>query len=126
PSSAAFFAAALALASAAFSARAWASGDLSCFGAFSGLASSGFLAIELVSGTLGDAHDLAVLALAGDLESNARRLTVLAGERDVGNVDRQLLGDDAALLLRRLLLMALDHVDAANGGPLGSRIDLDY
>src|SRR5215216_5677371 len=114
PSAAAFLAAAFCFAACAFSARACASGDLSTFGAgLSALPSSGFLAIDLNSRALGDAYLLAVIARADELESNTRRLAVLRiGDCDVGQMDRQLLGDDAALLLRRLLLVALDHVDA--------------
>src|SRR6476646_8752096 len=95
------FFAALAVAACAFSARAWASGDLSVFGAFSALpASSGFLAIDLNSRTLGDTNELAIVTRANRLESDACRLAVLwISQRDVGQVDRQLLGDDASLLL---------------------------
>src|SRR4029078_7289191 len=112
------------------SARACASGDLSTLGAlagFSPLPSFSLSAIDLNSRALGDPPALAVCALAGDFEAHARRLAVLRiRERDVRQVKRQLLGDDAALLLRRLFLVALDHVDAAHGRPLGARIALDH
>src|SRR5689334_16997654 len=103
------FFAALALAAAAFSARAWASGDLSTFGCFAGFSalppSFSLSAIDLDSRTLGEANELALVALPYGLEPDAGRLAVLGiGERDIGQVDRQLLGDDAALLLRGLLL----------------------
>src|ERR1700754_842408 len=113
---AAFLAAALSFAACAFSARAAASGDLSTFGALAGLPPSFSLsAIDLDSRALGDADLLAVVARAHELESDACRLAVLRiGNRNVGQVDRRLLGDDAALLLRRLLLVALNHVDAAH------------
>src|SRR5258708_1319922 len=69
-------------------------------------------AIDLGSRTLGDPD---LLAVRPELEADAGRLAVLGiGDRDVGQVDRQLLGDDAALLLCGLALVALDHVDAAH------------
>src|SRR5213082_445924 len=49
-----------------------------------------------------------------NLESDAGRLAVLADIGNVGQVDRLLLGDDAALLRLGLLLVALHHVDAAH------------
>src|SRR5205085_1410085 len=49
-----------------------------------------------------------------NLESDAGRLAVLADIGDVGEVDRLLLGDDAAFLRLGLLLVALHHVDAAD------------
>src|SRR5262245_14272006 len=128
PLSAAFFlAAALSFAAWAFSARAAASGDLSCFGAALALPASSFLsAIDLYSRALGDTDLLAVLARAHEFESDARRLAVLRiGDRDVGQVDRRLLGDDAAFLLRRLLLVALDDVDAAHEHAVIVRTHLD-
>src|SRR5437588_249604 len=76
--SAAFLAAAFSLAAAALSARAWASGDLSTFAAraaLSALPSSFSLsAIDLDSRTLGNAHQLLIVALADGLEANARGL----------------------------------------------------
>src|SRR5690349_5214029 len=68
-------------------------------------------AIDLSSRALGDAHLGAILL---NLETDAGRLAVLADERDVRQVDRALLGDDAAFLLLRLLLVTLHQVDAAN------------
>src|SRR5205085_12284923 len=134
PDSAAFFAAAFCLAAWALSARAWASGDRSTFAARSALsalsafaASLSLSAIDLDSRTLGDAHQLAILARTDCLEADARGLAVLGiGERYVGQVDRQLLGDDAALLLRSLTLVALDHVDAADGGARVAGVNLDH
>src|SRR5437868_1893818 len=49
-----------------------------------------------------------------NLESDAGRLSVLADIRDVGQIDRLLLRDDAALLRLGLLLVTLHHVDAAH------------
>src|SRR5438270_10256201 len=68
-------------------------------------------AIDLCSRAFGDAH---LLAIRMNLESDAGRLAVLADIGDVGEVDRLLLGDDAALLRLGLLLVALHHVDAAH------------
>src|SRR5262249_34727590 len=83
--------------------------------------------IDLDSRTLGKANELAIVPCADRLETDARRLAVLGiGERDVGQMDRQLLGDDAALLLRSLLLVAFDHVNAAHQHALGPRQDLDH
>src|SRR4029079_7315425 len=57
--------------------------------------------------TLGEAHLGAVLK---ELEADARRLAVLGVlDGKVRNVDRRLLGDDAALLRGRLALMAAHH-----------------
>src|SRR6201999_1547651 len=67
--------------------------------------------IDLSSRALGDAHLGAILL---NLETDAGRLAVLADERDVGQVDRRLFRDDAALLVLGLLLVALDEVDAAH------------
>ena len=54
-------------------------------------------------------------AVAADLEADARRLAVLGiGDCDIRQVDRQLLGDDAALLLGALALVAFDEIDAAH------------
>src|SRR6185437_9437105 len=72
-------------------------------------------AIDLNSGTLGDAHLLASTTFADELEADAGRLAVLGvGDRKIGQVDRPLFGDDPAFLLCGLALMALDHVDAAH------------
>src|SRR6516225_2396610 len=67
--------------------------------------------MDLCSRTLGYAH---LGAISLNLEPDAGRLSVLAEIRDVGQVDRRLLGDDAALLGLGLLLVALHHVDAAH------------
>src|SRR5258708_22786934 len=48
------------------------------------------------------------------LETYPRRLAVLADDRDVGQMDRRLLGDDAALLRLGLLLVAFHQIDAAD------------
>src|SRR5882724_7612495 len=68
-------------------------------------------AIDLCSRAFGDAH---LLAIRMNLEADAGRLAVPAHDRDVGQVDRRLLGDDAALLCLGLLLVALDEIDAAD------------
>src|SRR5688572_24308465 len=98
-------------------------------GAFSGFfpSSCSLSAIDLCSRALGDAHALPVGALAYELEPDPGGLAVLrVGQCQVGEVDRQLLGDDAALLLRGLLLVALDHVDAAYERALDARTHLDH
>src|SRR4029077_11349065 len=108
-------AAALSCLAAFFSALAAASGvGGRCLSGFFACLSS-VSAIDLDSGTLGDAHFLAIIALADIFEADPGRLAVLGiGERDVRQVDRRFLGNDAALLRGALLLMALDHVDAAH------------
>src|SRR3984957_2105778 len=68
-------------------------------------------AIDLCSRAFGNAH---LLAIRMNLETYAGRLAVLADDRDVGQVDRRLLGDDAALLGLGLLLVALGQNDAAH------------
>src|SRR3979411_213167 len=68
-------------------------------------------AIDLCSRAFGDAY---LLAIRLNLETYAGRFAVLADDRDVGQVDRRLLGDDAALLRLGLLLVALDEIDAAD------------
>src|SRR6476660_7872237 len=68
-------------------------------------------AIDLCSRAFGNAY---LLAIRMNLEAHAGRLAVLADDRDVGQVDRRLLGNDAALLRLALLLVALDEVDAAD------------
>src|SRR5262245_36554884 len=86
-----------------------------------------FSAIDLDSRALGDAHLLAVAAFAHELESDARRLAVLGiGERQIRQVDRSLLGDDPALLVGGLALVALDHVDAAHERAVLVRAHLDH
>src|SRR5437588_8920750 len=61
-----------------------------------------------------------------NLESDAGRLAVLADIGDVGEVDRLLLGDDAALLRLGLLLVALHHVDAAHQRLVLCRAHLEH
>src|SRR6202142_1522624 len=68
-------------------------------------------AIDLCSRAFGNAY---LLAIRLNLETYAGRLAVLADDRDVGQVDRRLLRDDAALLRLGLLLVALDEVDPAH------------
>src|ERR1700733_7003006 len=68
-------------------------------------------AIDLCSRAFGDAY---LLAIRLNLETHAGRLAVLADERDVGQVDRRLFRDDAALLRLGLLLVTLNEVDAAD------------
>src|ERR1700675_1460726 len=67
-------------------------------------------AIDLCSRAFGDAY---LLAIRLNLETHAGRLAVLADDRDIGQMDRRLLRDDAALLRLGLFLVTLDHVDAA-------------
>src|SRR5436190_194202 len=81
-------------------------------------------AIDLGSRALGNAHARAVLL---NLPADAGRLAVLGiGIGDIGEVDRRLLGDDAAFRLRRLLLVTLDHVDAAHERASLARTHLDH
>src|SRR5262249_42476272 len=61
-----------------------------------------------------------------NLEADAGRLAVLADDRDVRQVDRRLLGDDAALLGLGLLLVALHDVDAAHQRPPLVRTHLEH
>src|SRR3954453_9317098 len=68
-------------------------------------------AIDLCSRAFGNAY---LLAIRMNLETYAGRLAVLADDRDVGQMDRRLLGDDAALLRLGLLLVTLHQVDAAH------------
>src|SRR5258708_18964508 len=68
-------------------------------------------AIDLCSRAFGDAY---LLAIRMNLEADAGRLAVAAYDCDVGQVDRRLLGDDAALLRLCLLLVTLDEIDAAD------------
>src|SRR3569832_1762141 len=67
-------------------------------------------AIDLCSRAFGDAN---LGAIRLNLETYAGRPAVLADDRDVGQVARRLYRDDAAFLVLRLLLVALDEVDAA-------------
>src|SRR5258707_14308650 len=80
-------------------------------------------AIDLCSRALGDAH---LLAVRLNPETHAGRLAVLADDRDVGQVDRRLLRDDAALLRLGLFLVALDHVDAADQRLAVGRTHLEH
>src|ERR1700678_327297 len=80
-------------------------------------------AIDLCSRAFGDAY---LLAIRLNLESHAGRLAVLAGERNVGQVDRRLLRDDAALLRLGLLLVTLDEVDAPDQRLAVGRTDLEH
>ncbi len=67
------------------------------------------------------------MPLADELEADAGRLAVLGvGHRQVGQMDRALLGDDPAFLLRGLALVALDHVDAAHQRAVFRRTHLDH
>src|SRR5260370_426082 len=68
-------------------------------------------AIDLCSRAFGNAY---FLAIRMNLETHAGRLAVLADDRDVGQVDRRLLRNDAALLRLGLLLVALDEIDPAD------------
>src|SRR5262245_54225998 len=113
-------------------------GGLSCFGlsafGLSAFALSAFAlsalslsAIDLDSRALGEAHLLAVAALAHELEADAGRLAVLGiGQRQVGQMDRPLLGDDPTLLVGGLALVALDHVDAAHQRAAFGRPHFDH
>src|SRR5262249_22235674 len=57
---------------------------------------------------------------------DARRLAVLGvGDCNVGQVNRQLLGNDAALLLGALALVAFDQIDAAHQGARRTGVYLD-
>src|SRR6185312_2463691 len=99
-------------AAACFGAPPFGASPFACFGF---LVSVFVSAIDFDSGALREAHLLAVIALADELEADAGWLAVLRiGERQIGHMDRPLLGDDPAFLLRRLALVALDHVDAAH------------
>src|SRR5580692_6942217 len=78
--------------------------DLSGFACFSSLS-----AIDLYSRTPGNAHLLAIVTLANNFEADAGPLAVLwIRQRDIRQVDRRLLGNDAAVLRLALLLVALD------------------
>src|SRR6185295_19434527 len=62
-------------------------------------------------------RDARLSAVGEQLEADARRLAVLGIlQRQVRQMDRRLLGDDPALLRRRLFLMAPHQVDAAHQG----------
>src|SRR5258708_28330288 len=68
-------------------------------------------AIDLCSRAPGNSN---FLAIGLNLEAYPGRLSVLADIGDVGQMDRRLLGDDAAFLVLGLLLVTLHHVDAAH------------
>src|ERR1700755_1442354 len=68
-------------------------------------------AIDLCSRAFGNAY---LLAIRMNLETYPGRLAVLADDRDVGQVDRRLLRNDAALLRLGRLLGTLYEIDAAN------------
>src|SRR5438094_1762252 len=103
----------------AFSGR----GALSALSAFWTGALSSLSAIDLNSRALGHPD----LLVTDHLEADTRRLAVLRiGQRQIGQMHRRLLGDDAAFLGRRLLLVALDHVDAANECAALGRAHLDH
>src|SRR4051794_11978559 len=123
PFGAAAFAAASAFAFAARSAFGFgalsAAAVFSAFGAFL----SSLSAIDLNSGALGKAN----LLVAYHLESDARRLAILrVRERQVRQMHRRLLGDDAAFLGRTLLLVALHHMDAPHQRAVIVRTHLDH
>src|SRR3569623_1783131 len=80
-------------------------------------------AIDLSSRALGDAHLGAILL---NLETDAGRLAVLADERNVRQLDWRLLGDDAAFLRLRLLLVTLHQIDAANQRTTFRRTHLEH
>src|SRR5579862_4041149 len=80
-------------------------------------------AIDLCSRAFGDAYFRAIRL---NLESYAGRLAVLADDCDVGQVDRRLFRDDAALLRLGLLLVPLDEVDAAHQRPAFRRSHLEH
>src|SRR5262245_1655735 len=79
-------------------------------------------AIDGRSRTLGHAD----LLVAFDLEADAGRLAVLGvGDRDVGQMDRGFLGDDAGFLRGRLALMALHDIDTTDDRAVFLRHDLE-
>src|SRR4051794_26460742 len=103
----------------AFSGR----GALSALSAFWTGALSSLSAIDFNSRALGHPD----LLVAHHLEADTGRLAVLRiGERQVRQMHRCLFGDDAAFLGRRLLLVALNHVDAANQRAALGRTHLDH
>src|SRR6202789_4547562 len=80
-------------------------------------------AIDLCSRAFGDAYFLAIRL---NLEAYAGRLAVLADDRDIGQVDRRLFRDDAALLRLGLLLVTLDEVDTPDQRLAVGRTDLEH
>src|SRR5437660_5250116 len=111
-----------ALARSAFSALSD-GGVLSAFGALGFLSSLSLSAIDFNSRPLGEAD----LLVSHDLEADAPRLAVLRMcQREVRQVDGGFLRDDAALLARALLLMTLDHMNAAHQRTLLRAAHLDH
>src|ERR1700677_2017858 len=80
-------------------------------------------AIDLCSRAFGDAY---LLAIRLNLETHTGRLAVLADERDVGQIDRRLFRDDAALLRLGLFLVALHEIDPANQRLAVGGMHLEY
>src|ERR1043165_1967853 len=79
-------------------------------------------AIDGRSRTLGHTD----LLVAVDLEADAGRLAVLGvGDRDVRQMDRGFLGDDAGFLRSGLALMALHQVDATDDRAVFLGYDLE-
>src|SRR6478735_4026353 len=78
-------------------------------------------AIDHISRTLCHTHLLTV----HDLETDAGRLAVLVDDRNVGQVKRGFLADDAGFLRLGLALVALDDVDATNDRTVFLRHNLD-
>src|SRR5262249_46691097 len=90
-------------------------------------ASLGFLLpasdIDDLTGLLRETHETSVVQFA---PADLRRAAVLGiVVRDVRQIDRSLLADDAALLALRLLRMALDHVHARDQSAVLRREHLD-
>src|ERR1700689_60358 len=80
-------------------------------------------AIDLCSRAFGDTY---LGAIRLNLETNARRLAVLADDRDVGQVGRRLFRADAAFLRLGLLLVTLDEVDAPDQRLAVGRTDREH
>src|SRR5260370_15900277 len=80
-------------------------------------------AIDLSSRAFGNSY---LLAIRLNLEPYAGRLAVLADDRNVGQMDRRLLRDDAALLRLGLLLVALHQIDAADQSFVLVRAHLEH
>src|SRR5918998_2165543 len=80
--------------------------------------------IDQISRALGEPHLAPVIQ---NLESDPGRLAVLrVREGQIGQVDRRLLLDDAALLVHGLALVTLDEVDAAHEGAVFLRHHLEH
>src|ERR1700730_7748801 len=81
-------------------------------------------AIALDSRTTVDAH---LLAVRQNLEADPGRLAVLGvGQRQIGEMERRFLGDDAAVLGRRLAPVPLDDVQAAHQRAILLAQNLDH